>query len=383
MLVTPDLVSVLRGITLGGSSAFFFGAAFPPPIEMLRRHGVDLRSDVADARAELRPAPIRDDMMTPMARRLSDAARQLGLDWIRLDKFMDQERWRPGSRFGYYGDAVGIRWSARRFVEDAVAAGATLITSARVDRVLTEGNHASGIEYVRDGAVHRAFADQVVLAAGGIGSPLLLRTAGIREAGFDYFFDPLITVAGTLRDVRLRDDEIPLSAGVLLEREGIMLADMPLPPAVHFMFTAQVLRLRSAVTFRSTARVMVKVRDELGGRLSAGGGIRKRLSSSDRDKLASGEALAKRILAAASATHIHTTARFAAHPGGTAKIGEVVDSKLRTKFENLYVCDCSVIPEALGVPPTLTLVALGKYVAREVAGAPQQLPQQSLSVSDQ
>ncbi len=57
---------------------------------------------------------------------------------------------------------------------------------------------------------------------------------------------------------------------------------------------------------------------------------------------------------------------LAAHPGGTAKIGDVVDANLRTKFDNLYVCDCSVIPQSWGRPPTLTLLALGRRLAKHL-----------------
>ena len=35
--------------------------------------------------------------------------------------------------------------------------------------------------------------------------------------------------------------------------------------------------------------------------------------------------------------------------------------------DNLYVCDCSVMPDAWGLPPTFTLVALGKRLARHLA----------------
>jgi len=55
-----------------------------------------------------------------------------------------------------------------------------------------------------------------------------------------------------------------------------------------------------------------------------------------------------------------------AHPGGTAKIGEVVDNNLQTKYENLYVCDASVIPEEFGFPPVLTTIALGKRLAKHL-----------------
>ena len=83
------------------------------------------------------------------------------------------------------------------------------------------------------------------MAAGGIGSPVILRSSGVSEAGYDFFFDPLITVCGTMKDVTLRDDEIPMSAGVLMKDEGYVMTDMAFPPSSHLIFTAQVLKLRN------------------------------------------------------------------------------------------------------------------------------------------
>lgn len=59
---------------------------------------------------------------------------------------------------------------------------------------------------------------------------------------------------------------------------------------------------------------------------------------------------------------------LAAHPGGTVKIGEHLDARLSTRIDRLHVCDCSVIPEPWGLPPTLTLVGLGKHLARVLCG---------------
>ena len=42
-------------------------------------------------------------------------------------------------------------------------------------------------------------------------------------------------------------------------------------------------------------------------------------------------------------------------------------SELKKTWDNLYVCDCSVIPEAWGLPPTMTLVGLGKRLAKHLA----------------
>src|SRR5689334_6897908 len=46
-------VAVLRGVTLGGSSMYFFATAWEPPYEFLDPFGVDLRADADALRAEL------------------------------------------------------------------------------------------------------------------------------------------------------------------------------------------------------------------------------------------------------------------------------------------------------------------------------------------
>jgi len=370
MLLTPQGLALARGITTGGSSLFYYACAWPVPLDLFRRHGVDLAADAAAARAELPIAPLSDAMMTPMALRLMAGARELGLDWHPLDKAMFQERWKPGQRFGHYGDANGVKWSARMFVDEAVAHGATLLNGARVMRVLQDHGSATGVAFVRDGRTHTASADRIVLAAGGIGSPLILRASGIAEAGHDFFFDPLITVCGTLKDVRAQDDEIPMSAGVHLEDEGIVMSDLAFPRLMHTLFTAHVLRLDKLFAYRHTARIMVKWKDALGGRLTDRGGVRKWLSAVDKRIARHGFETARRVLQAAGATDIYKTGYLAAHPGGTVKIGQLVDTDLQTSIRNLHVCDCSVIPQAWGLPPSLTLVALGKRLARRLAAEP-------------
>jgi choline dehydrogenase-like flavoprotein len=111
---------------------------------------------------------------------------------------------------------------------------------------------------------------------------------------------------------------------------------------------------------------MIKVKDKLGGFLTHRGGVRKRLSDSDKKKLEHGYQAAKKILQNAGARKIYKTWYFAAHPGGTSKINDVVDTDLKTEIDNLYVCDCSVIPESWGLPPALTLLSLGKRLAKHL-----------------
>jgi len=366
LLVTGDLCAMVRGITTGGSSVFYYACAFEPPLEMFDACGIDLRDAVAEIRTELPIQPLADDLMGPMARCIRQSALELGYEWRKLPKFIDQDKCKPNCFRCNYGCPEGAKWSGRLFVDDARRHGARLVTGARVERVLVENGQAVGVVYRRKRETRRAYAATVVIAAGGIGSPLILRRTGIREAGQDFFFDPLMVVMGTVDGLQ-GGREIPMAAGMHCAQDGYLITDMTVPWALHAALNVQTGRLDQIHRHPQTLAIMVKVKDGLGGRLTDRGGVRKRLTEDDKVKLFKGYARAREILARAGARHIHRSGYLAAHPGGTVKVDELVDRNLQTAVENLYVCDCSVIPAAWGLPPTFTLIALGKRLARHLA----------------
>jgi choline dehydrogenase-like flavoprotein len=55
------------------------------------------------------------------------------------------------------------------------------------------------------------------------------------------------------------------------------------------------------------------------------------------------------------------------HPSGTVRIGEMLDTDLQTEIPGLYVCDASTFPEALARPTVLTIIGLGKRLAKHLA----------------
>jgi choline dehydrogenase-like flavoprotein len=368
MLFTSQMLGMVRGITCGGSTVHFYATSYPVPFEMLKSHGIDVADEVEEMRNELPIAPLKDEMMGPMATGIMQSAQDLGYKWQKLDKFMYQDRWRPGYPFGHYGDPHGVKWSARVYVEKAMANGAELIDRARVTRVLVENKKAVGVEYSRNGRTSKLFAPGIVVSAGGIGTPVVLRASGIKEAGYDFFFDPLIGVRGTVKDMVVPPGEIPMSAGVHMIDEGYMMTDMSHPFTTSALFAAGVFRFDKMFSRHNTMQIMVKAKDELGGRLTDSGGIRKVLDKNEKKKLSRGYERAKKILKNAGAKGIFKTGYLAAHPGGTVKVGELVDSNLKTEYDNLYVCDCSVIPEAWGLPPTATIIGLGKRLAKHLLG---------------
>jgi len=251
------------------------------------------------------------------------------------------------------------------YTEEACTQGAVLLSSASAKRILTEKGVAKGVTFSIKGREHQVFSPIVVLAAGGIGTPALLRSAGIKNAGYDFFFDPLITVMGSVKDIRC-GKEVPMATGFHDKNEGYLMTDLIWPKFFYWLFTSQVFRLDRLSDHKNTLYIMIKVKDKLGGSLAHQGGVRKRLSDSDRKKLKHGYQVAKNILQNAGARKIYKTWYFAAHPGGTSKINDIVDTNLKTEIDNLYVCDCSVIPESWGLPPTITLLSLGKRLVKHL-----------------
>jgi choline dehydrogenase-like flavoprotein len=372
LLFTPDLLGMVRGLTIGGSSLFYYGTAFPVQHDALKKYGIDVREEEQEARKELPIGTLKKEMVTPFAARIMESGRRLGYDWNLLNKFMYQERWKPGYQFGYYGDTKNVKWSARMYAEEAVKNGAILLTRARVKNIILEGNRATGVEFKYKGSKHIAYASKIIIGAGGIGSPVILRRMGIQEAGYNYFYDPLVFVMGRFegKGILKRKDEIPMTSGCIMKDEGIVMTDIALPWMLDMGLCASTFKLwKLLIPRKKIMGIMVKIRDDLSGRISKHGAVMKRLAPADKEKLRKGYEMARNVLISAGCTGIYKTWRLAAHPGGSVRIGNILDSNLKVKnFENVYVCDCSVIPEPFGLPPVLTIVCLGKRLSKHLLG---------------
>ena len=365
LLFTQELLALVRAITVGGSSILAYATAFEPPYEMFESHGIDLSQEVEHIKSELPIGRLADHLVGPAARRIMASAQELGYTWTKLPKIVYQDKCRPHCDKCTMGCPYGAKWTARMFVDEACAQGAVLLTGARVGSLAVQDGRVESVHFSKGGREYQVSAPVVILAAGGIGTPLILGASGVTNAGRGFFFDPLVVVMGTVDDL---DDgrEFPMATGMHDPGEGYVMTDLVWPKWIYGMFTAQVLRLDRVGAHGRTLPIMVKVRDDLGGHLTARGGVRKRLTEHDRTRLIRGSETARRILKNAGARHIFRTWYMAVHPGGTAKIGDLVDSNLKSRLDNLYVCDCSVIPESWGLPPTLTLIALAKRLAKHL-----------------
>jgi choline dehydrogenase-like flavoprotein len=374
LFFTPEGIQVVAPRMVGGATGMFAGCAAPPPDWLRTKYGIDLRQEVAETIEELGIAPLPPEHRGAASTRLAEAARALGYAVYPQPKFIRPER-APRFRCGAHcllGCRCGAKWSAAEFVEEAVRAGALLLPYAFVERVLLEGGRAVGVAGRIRGQPFIARADQVVLAAGGLGTPRILQASGFRGIGEGLAMDLTVIVYGRSRtDGNASDPPMTWS----WEDPGLeVMFSTLMDPWLLYPLVAGMSGLRHVATWprwRQMLGVMIKLRDALSGRLHPDGSLSKPLTPTDRDRLQEAVGIARRILAEAGAdpASIFVSPMRGTHPSATVRIGEWVDADLRTEVRGLYVCDASVFPEALGRPTVLTLIALGKRLARSLVEA--------------
>lgn len=64
---------------------------------MLKRYGIDITKEAEEVRNEFPVAPLKDEMIGPMSRRIMESTHDLGYNWHKLDKFIYQDRWQTNT----------------------------------------------------------------------------------------------------------------------------------------------------------------------------------------------------------------------------------------------------------------------------------------------
>jgi len=452
MRATDDLSFVLlQGAAVGGGTLVNWMITFRAPDfvldEWVDRFGIpgfspaELAAVFDRVEREIHAVPVPDDAHSPANRILLDGARQLG--------------WRAGTgrinargcvRAGFCGQ--GCRYGAKQSVERvyvprALAAGAQLVPDARVERIeVVERDGSAGT--VARGArrttaplkrVHITLLDRltrtprgtlvaeapvVILAAGAVGTPVILQRSGLGGGGVGRFLrlHPTTAVAGEWHDDVYAAAGIPQSAvcDEFIRRDdhgyGFWIECAPNHPGLAAVaapgFGAEhrdVMR-----RFRRTTNLISLVRDgsdleQSNGSvtLSRGGRVRiaYRLGARDRSNVVAGVQAAARILLAAGVTGVrtlhtsggelrderdvialgdrawgpHDLTMFSAHVNGTCRLGTdprtsgVNAAGERHGVRGLFVADGSLLPTGLGVNPQATIMALATVVAERAAEA--------------
>ena len=350
---TAQGMVLVRGIGTGGTTTLSTANALRLD-RALKAIGIDLDEEFAELGREVPTSTAHEARWNETTRRLFAVFEEMGLAPRPIPKMRRRGSCANCGRC-VLGCPSGAKWDSREFLRAALDRGARLITGCRVTEVLIENGRAAGVA-AKVGFRRKFFAaDVVVLAAGGLGTPGILESSGIpTEPGL--FVDPVLCVAAPWSGARQnRDIPMPFAS----ERGPYMLS----PYFDHLSYFFNRDWPSGAGNILS---LMIKLADTPSGKVGDGA-IEKSLPPQDTSALQSAVGVCVDILGRVG---IKKSEMFfgtlnAGHPGGTLPLTAEDAGTLRPCRlpENLFLADATLLPESLGKPPILTIMALAKKVA--------------------
>jgi choline dehydrogenase-like flavoprotein len=307
--------------------------------------------------------------------RLAEAASSFGQEWFPQPKFMKPaKRKHPDSAFPctascMLGCRCGAKWNAAEWVDEALQLGAHIRKGARVRSVRIENGRVTGVRGTLWGRPFTARAGIVVLCAGGLGSPRILQQSGFHRAGVGMAMDTTLMVYGFSRYPGT-GKEPPMTWSYENMDIGYMLSTLTDPWLLYPLIAARkgLAPLLRWAEWDRMLGLMIKLKDDISGGVFPNGRISKPLTPGDSKRLQFAYEDCRRILlkAGARASTIFMTPLRGTHPSGTVRVGKMLDNRLETEVEGLYVCDASVFPESLDRPTVLTIIGLARRLANDL-----------------
>ncbi len=139
----------------------------------------------------------------------------------------------------------------------------TVETNALVTRVILEGARATGVEYARNGRLHRVSTTREVLLAGGVfNTPQLLMLSGIGEADHlrEVGIEPKVNLSGVGKNLQ---DHLSVDVHHARRHRGPFHAQMRLDRAAVNMVRAYVFGTGPGTVLPSALHAFLKTRREL------------------------------------------------------------------------------------------------------------------------
>lgn len=404
------------GRAVGGTTVVNSGTCYRPPLAVQQRWRGEfglaladsdrLAGHLDDVERTLQVAPVPLEIMGRNGRLLLDGAAALGWQAAPIPRNA------PGCD-ACCQCAIGCPRNAKFGVHlnalpQACAAGAQIVSRARVDRVLHSGGRARGVRARRpDGTALDVLADTVVIAAGATETPGLLRRSGLGghpRLGRNLALHPATMLAGRFDDDIVAWRGVLQSAAVdeLHESHGVLIEATSTPPGMGSMvfpgYGAELLGWLDRATHVATFGAMVADRGV--GRVFSIRGqtvMRYNIAQADAAKLMTALEAMGRLLFAAGAVEVLTglpgattvtslsalqdvlaqtnpkALHLAAfHPTGTAAAGAdsqrcPVDEGGRLRgVDGVWVADASILPSCPEVNPQVSIMALALAVADEI-----------------
>ncbi|MBR0404014.1 MAG: GMC family oxidoreductase, partial [Eggerthellaceae bacterium] len=344
------------GRAVGGTTTLATGNALRYD-RYLADLGVNLDAEFVELASEVPQTTEHRSGWSELTERLFAAFEDLGLDPQVTPKFMVD-----ASRCVACGECVlgckfGAKWTADRLIDGVE--GIDLVEDATVRQVVIEEGRATGVVVRIGGKNEFIAADVVVLAAGGLGTPVILNASGI-PASPTLFVDPVLCVAARWEGAGL-ERQLPMP--FVSEQPDFILS--PYFDWLSFYFNSA-----WRMPHGDIMSIMIKMADASIGSYD-GKHLDKPLVDTDWETIARAVDLSYDVFEAVGVSR--DKAFFgtlnAGHPGGCFPLTEAEASTLHhdTLPGNLFLADASLLPRSMGNPPSLTIMALAKRDARLAA----------------
>ncbi|WP_407377234.1 GMC family oxidoreductase N-terminal domain-containing protein [Methanobrevibacter sp.] len=321
---------------------------------------LDIFEELLEASGELNVTYFPKKLWGHSTKMIAQAGEELGYIVEPMPKFINFEKCRLCGKC-VNGCLFDAKWDATNFVSEALEYGAELISDFNVFEILHENGQVKGIVGIdKNNEKHIFYSKKVIVSAGALNTPIILKNSGIKNVGSQIFFDIFTTIGGYLKDANLKNE---LLMGVKAEFGPYFLS-----PHYSMQLLPLIKKKGISASDKDVIGLMLKFADTCIGTIDGNGNIEKTLTKMDIDLIKDGygKAIDILLMMGVDEDSIVATSLKGAHPGGTAAVGEVVNNDFETEIKGLYVCDASVIPEAPGRPPILTIVAIAKKVAKIV-----------------
>lgn len=351
---TSEKMVLVNGIGTGGTTTISTGNALLMDRD-LKKLGIDLSDEFNQIITDIPISTAHQKNWKRTTWQLFEACEDLNLNPQPTPKMGNYERCKHCGKC-IFGCPSGVKWDSRQFLQVAVTRGAKLITNCKVKRMIIENGIAKGV-IARKRFTPMFFpADVIILAAGGLGTPVIMQNSGI-DCKSGLFVDPVLCVATEWQDA-LQNKEVAMP--FFAQQDHFMLS--PYFDYLSFFFNKN---------WRKPARnilsLMIKLSDVSKGSIS-GKQVDKTLTDQDKKHLQQGVDLCSEILGklGIKKQNLFLGTLNAGHPGGMLPLTEKEAKTFHHSAlpENLYVADATLIPKSLGNPPILTIIALAKRVSK-------------------
>ena len=265
-------------------------------------------------------------MMGERTKRLMNASSELGYGVKPMPKFVDFSRCRECGMC-VTGCLYGAKWTAQRFLAEARKSGAKIMTEMHVEKVIHSNGEVRGVRVRGNSGRFNIESKNFILAAGGVGTPMILQRSGLNNAGDNLFADLFVNTFGIM-DKGYMEEEIGMGTVIdqFHESDSFILSPI-LDTKVHMLLYLPFHKKLRAYRRHRTMGLMTKIKDDPLGSVEPNGTIHKSVTKDDRRKLEKGDQISREILlqAGVKESSLYTTGVRGAHPSGTASIGRVLN----------------------------------------------------------